>query len=89
MAPIVLHLKSLSLLTKSFDRIRVTLFIFLKKDKVFIESEENPMSPFTRDNPLSLTVACHYFTYAPLRRACPNDAAYMDPLIVAGYLGMP
>ena len=23
---------------------------------------------------------CHYFTYGPLRRACPNDVACMDPL---------
>ena len=26
---------------------------------------------------------CHYFTYDPLRKACPNDVACMDPLIVA------
>ena len=31
---------------------------------------------------------CHYFTYDPLRRACPNDVACMDPLIVACYMGM-
>ena len=41
---------------------------------------------YTRDNPSSLIVACHYFTFDPLRRACPNDAAYMDPLIVACYI---
>ena len=31
---------------------------------------------------------CHYFIYDPLRRACPNDVAYIDPLIVACYMGM-
>ena len=37
----------------------------------------------------SLLVACHYFTYDPLRRACPIDAACVDPLIVACYMDMP
>ena len=34
-------------------------------------------------------MACHYFTYDPLRRECQNDLACMDPLIVACYMGMP
>ena len=32
---------------------------------------------------------CHYFTYDPLRRACPNDVACMDPIIVTCYMGIP
>ena len=31
---------------------------------------------------------CNYFTYDPLRRACPNDVACIDPIIVACYMGM-
>ena len=44
---------------------------------------------YARDNLSSLIVVCHYFIYDPLRRACPNDVASMDPLIVACYMGMP
>ena len=30
----------------------------------------------------------HYLTYDSLRRTFPNDAACMDPFIVACYMGM-
>ncbi len=30
---------------------------------------------------------CHYSAYYPLRRACLNDVACMDPLILACYMG--
>ena len=45
-------------------------------------SESGPIRAcsYTRDNPSSLIVACHYYTYDPLRRACPNDLACMDTL---------
>ena len=44
---------------------------------------------YTRDNPSSLIVAFHYFTYDSLKRACPNDVTCMDPLIVECHMDMP
>ena len=52
------------------------------------ESGPTKACSFTRDNPWSIIVACHYFTYDPPRRGCPNDLACMDPLIMACYMGM-
>ena len=57
-------------------------------------SEYGPIKTcsYTRDNPLVfysvMPKTCHYFTYDPLKRECPNDVACIDQLIVACYIGM-
>ena len=57
-------------------------------------SESGPIRTcsYTRDRDLitysGMPKICYYFTYDPLRRACPNDVACMDPLIVVCYMGM-
>ena len=64
----------------------------LGQHAIFSESSPIKACSFTRYNPWSLIVACQKyfikFPFNPLRTACANDVAFMDPLIVACYMGM-